>query len=224
MKEIAIEELKKIDLFSSLLEEEIEVLLKKIKYKILIFEKDEYVAFKGDKIKGIYVNLEGILVAEMLKENGEVKKIEELRNGKIIASAFIFGDFNNFPVDLIAKTDVKILFIEKDELVNILRENQNILILFLNEISNKAQFLSKNLRESISNKTINQKLAEYILKNEKEEYIIFENSIKDLSEYFNVSRPSLSRVLKSFLEEGLIEKVAKGKYKILKKDLLKIKK
>ena len=34
MKEIAIEELKKIDLFSSLLEEEIEVLLKKIKYKI----------------------------------------------------------------------------------------------------------------------------------------------------------------------------------------------
>ena len=46
--------------------------------------------------------------------------------------------------------------------------NSKILKVFLDEISNKAQFLSKNLWESLSNKTINQKLVEYILKNEKD--------------------------------------------------------
>ena len=37
----------------------------------------------------------------MLKDNGDVQKIENLSNGDIIGSAFIFGKDNNLPVDLI---------------------------------------------------------------------------------------------------------------------------
>ena len=63
-----------------------------------------------------------------------------------------------------------------------------------------------------------------MLKNEKDGIIIFNNSIKELSEYFNVSRPSLSRVIKNIIEEGVIERIEKGKYKILSREkLLKIK-
>ena len=156
----------------------------------------------------------------MLKDDGNVKKIEELERGKIIASAFIFGDVNKFPVDLVAKSQVKILFIEKNEVIELLKMNSKILKVFLDEISNKAQFLSKNLWESLSNKTINQKLVEYILKNEKDGVFIFDRSIKDLAEYFNVSRPSLSRVIKKFIEDKVIEKLEKGKYKILSKEKL----
>lgn len=153
-----------------------------------------------------------------------LKKIEELGKGRIVASAFIFGNVNKFPIDLVAKSKVKVLFIEKNEVVELLKSNSKILKIFLDEISNKAQFLSKNLWESLSNKTINQKLVEYMLKNEKDGIIIFNNSIKELSEYFNVSRPSLSRVIKNIIEEGVIERVEKGKYKILSREkLLKIK-
>ena len=143
-----------------------------------------------------------------------------MERGKIIASAFIFGDVNKFPVDLVAKSQVKILFIEKNEVIELLKMNSKILKVFLDEISNKAQFLSKNLWESLSNKTINQKLVEYILKNEKDGVFIFDRSIKDLAEYFNVSRPSLSRVIKKFIEDKVIEKLEKGKYKILSKEKL----
>ena len=212
--------IRETDLFLGLEEQEFIEIIESCKYKVLNFQKDEYVAFRGDDIDGIYINLQGLLVAEMLKDDGNIKRIEELEKGKILAAAFIFGNFNKFPVDLVTKSPVKVLFIEKNEVVKLMRANAKILKIFLDEISNKAQFLSKNLWESLSNKTINQKLGEYMLKNEKDGISAFDKSVKELSEYFNVSRPSLSRVIKKFIEDGLIERVEKGKYKIISKEKL----
>ena len=213
--------IKNVDFFSDISKIEIEKMIEEKECVILNYHKGEYVAFRGDTIDGIYINIDGLLVAEMLREDGNVKKIEEIKNGKIIASAFIFGNVNKFPVDLLAKTDVKILFISKEKLVKFLINNSKLLVEFLNEISNKAQFLSKNLWESLSNKTINQKLSEYILKNEEDGVFILEKSVKELSEYFNVSRPSLSRVFKYFIENEIIKKLEKGRYQIISKKKLK---
>ncbi|WP_101474140.1 MULTISPECIES: Crp/Fnr family transcriptional regulator [Fusobacterium] len=213
-------DLNKIEFFKGIDNEKIIADLTKIDYKILKFKKDDIVAFRGDEIKGMYINLKGTLVTEMLKDSGETKKIEELSNGKIMASAFIFGSFNNFPVDIIAKSDVEILYIEKKELLKLLTQDKILLERFLNEISGKAQFLSKNLWESISNKRIDKKLAEYFLNNEKNQIVELNISIKELSEYFNVSRPSLSRVLKELVDNKKIEKIKKGMYKILDRNYL----
>lgn len=213
-------DLNKIEFFKGIDNEKIIADLTKIDYKILKFKKDDIVAFRGDEIKGMYLNLKGTLVTEMLKDSGETKKIEELSNGKIMASAFIFGSFNNFPVDIIAKSDVEILYIEKKELLKLLTQDKILLERFLNEISGKAQFLSKNLWESISNKRIDKKLAEYFLNNEKNQIVELNISIKELSEYFNVSRPSLSRVLKELVDNKKIEKIKKGMYKILDRNYL----
>lgn len=221
MEKKLIKLIKKTEFFREIEEDEFQDIIETCQYKILDYQKDEYVAFRGDTVKGIYMNLEGNLVAEMLKENGNTKKIEELRNGKIIASAFIFGETNKFPVDLIAKSDIKLLFIEKEELIEILHKNSKLLVKLLDEISNKAQFLSKNLWESLANKTINQKLSEYILENEKDGTFILNTSVKELAEYFDISRPSLSRVIKNFIESGILEKVTKGEYKILSRKKLK---
>lgn len=120
-----------------------------------------------------------------------------------------------------AKSNIKLLFIEKCELINILQNNLNLLVNFLDEISNKAQFLSKNLWESLSNKTINRKLAEFILEREENGIFILEGSVKELSEYFNVSRPSLSRVIKFFIENNYIEKLEKGRYRVISIDKLR---
>lgn len=210
-----------IDLFKNISKIENLKVLDEIKYQILSYKRNEYVAFRGDLIKGLYVNIEGNLVAEMSKEDGNIKKIEELKNGTIIASAFIFGKNNKFPVDLIAQTDVKILFVEKEELIKLLLSNSETLVNLLDDISNKAQFLSKNLWESVSNRTISEKLSKYILKNQKEGVVVLDKTIKELAEYFNVSRPSLSRSMKLLIEQGFIVKIEKGKYRIIDSEKLK---
>lgn len=213
-------DLNKIELFEGLDLDRIQRELSEIKVKILKYKKGENIALRGDRIKGLYINISGTLVSEMLKENGESKKIEELKSGMILASAFIFGKFNFFPVDLIAKTDVEILYLEKKEFISLLKKDEKIMERFLDEVSEKAQFLSHNLWESISNKKIEQKLAEYILSHEKDGILEMEITIKELSEFFNVSRPSLSRVLKEFTDTGIIERMKRGSYKVLDRDYL----
>lgn len=213
-------DLNKIVLFEGLDLDRIQRELSEIKVKILKYKKGENIALRGDRIKGLYINISGTLVSEMLKENGESKKIEELKSGMILASAFIFGKFNFFPVDLIAKTDVEILYLEKKAFISLLKKDEKIMERFLDEVSEKAQFLSHNLWESISNKKIEQKLAEYILSHEKNGILEMEITIKELSEFFNVSRPSLSRVLKEFTDTGIIERMKRGSYKVLDRDYL----
>lgn len=201
---------------------EIKVSLKEVEYRVLKYSKDETVAFRGDEIKGLYINLGGELVAEMMKASGEVKKIEDIEGNQIIASAFIFGGKNNFPVDLVCKSSCELFFISKEELLTLISRDRRILENILDEVSNKAQFLSMKVWSSFSNKTIPEKLVNYILKNKREDRITFKPSLKEVANLFSVARPSLSRVVSEFVDEGILEKSeGRNTYRIVDIELLK---
>lgn len=216
-----IKKLKKTELFCDIEEKDIEKYFNGIKYEVKKYSQDENIAFRGDEVKGLYINLEGKAATEMLKESGEVKRIEEIESFSLLATAFIFGDKNRFPVDLNATTPTSIFYIEKNELIQLLKKDDRLLKKFLDGISFKAQFLSNHLWNNFTNKTIGEKFSQYILENQKNGFFQMKISVKDLAEYFDVSRPSLSRVIKNFLEENILEKIEKGKYKIIDMDRLR---
>lgn len=216
-----IKKLKNTELFCDIEEKYIEKYFNGIKYEIKKYSQDENIAFRGDEVKGLYINLEGKAATEMLKESGEVKRIEEIESFSLLATAFIFGDKNRFPVDLNATTPTSIFYIEKNELIQLLKKDDRLLKKFLDGISCKAQFLSNHLWNNFTNKTIGEKFSQYILENQKNGFFQMKISVKDLAEYFDVSRPSLSRVIKNFLEENILEKIEKGKYKIIDIDRLR---
>ncbi len=216
-----IKKLKKTDLFCDIDEKDIEKYFTGIKYEIKKYSQGESIAFRGDEVKGLYINLEGKVATEMLKENGEIKRIEEIENFSLLATAFIFGNKNRFPVDLNVITFTSVLYIEKDELIKLLKKDDRLLKKILEEISCKAQFLSSHLWNNFANKTIGEKFSQYILENQKNGIFQMKISVKKLAEYFNVSRTSLSRVIKYFLEENILEKIEKGKYKIIDMNRMK---
>ena len=162
-----IEILKETVVFNGIDEESITNILEKTKYEIKKYSPYESIAFRGDEVKVLYVILKGTLTTEMLTEEGNVIKIEELVPSDVIASAFIFGKKNSFPVDLIAKNEAEILFIERKEFLKILFSQEKILENFLNEISNKAQLLTTKIWNSFNNKTIKKKFCDYVKKNQK---------------------------------------------------------
>ncbi|WP_373080058.1 Crp/Fnr family transcriptional regulator [Fusobacterium varium] len=216
-----IKKLKKTELFFDIEEKDIIKYFTEIKYEIKKYSQGENIAFRGDEVKGLHINLEGKAATEMLKESGEVKRIEEINSFSLLATAFIFGNKNRFPVDLNAITSTSIFYIEKDELIQLLKKDDRLLKRFLDEISCKAQFLSNHLWNNFTNKTIGEKFSQYILENQRDGFFQMKISVKDLAEYFDVSRPSLSRVIKFFLEENILEKIEKGRYKIIDMDRLR---
>ena len=216
-----IETLRETVVFNGIDEKTIKNILEKTKYEIKKYSPDESIAFRGDEVKGLYIILKGTLTTEMLTEEGNVIKIEELTPSDVIASAFIFGKKNSFPVDLIAKDDAEILFVERKEFLKILFSKEKILENFLNEVSNKTQLLTSKIWNSFNNKTIKKKFCDYVKKNQKNNLFSIQN-LGALAEYFGVERPSLSRVLSDLVKDEKLERIGRNKYKILDKDFFEI--
>ena len=216
-----IETLRETVIFNGIDEKIIKNILEKTKYEIKKYFPDESIAFRGDEVKGLYMILKGTLTTEMLTEEGNVIKIEELGPSDVIASAFIFGKKNSFPVDLIAKDEAEILFVERKEFLKILFSKEKILENFLNEISNKTQLLTSKIWNSFNNKTIKKKFCDYVKKNQKNNLFSIQN-LGALAEYFGVERPSLSRVLSDLVKDEKLERIGRNKYRILDKDFFEI--
>ena len=216
-----IEILKETVVFNGIDEKTIKNILEKNKYEIKKYSPNESIAFRGDEVKGLYIILKGTLTTEMLTEEGNVIKIEELVPSDVIASAFVFGKKNSFPVDLNAKDEAEILFIERKEFLKILFSKEKILENFLNEVSNKTQLLTSKIWNSFNNKTIKKKFCDYVKKNQKNNLFSIQN-LGALAEYFGVERPSLSRVLSDLVKDEKLERIGRNKYKILDKDFFEI--
>nr|WP_314657451.1 Crp/Fnr family transcriptional regulator [uncultured Fusobacterium sp.] len=216
-----IKTLKETVVFNNIDEKTIKNILEKTRYEIRNYSPNESIAFRGDEVKGLYIILKGTLITEMLTEEGNIIKIEELVPSDVIASAFIFGKRNSFPVDLSAKDKAEILFIERKEFLKLLFSQEKILENFLNEISNKTQLLTSKIWNSFNNKTIKKKFCDYVKKNQKDNLFSIQN-LGALAEFFGVERPSLSRVLSDLVKDEKLERIGRNKYKILDKDFFEI--
>ena len=216
-----IKTLRETVVFNDLDEDTIKDILEKTKYEIKKYSLDEPIAFRGDEVKGLYIILKGTLITEMLTEEGNVIKIEELVPSDVIASAFIFGKKNSFPVDLAAKDEAEILYVERKEFLKLLFSQEKILENFLNEISNKTQLLTSKIWNSFNNKTIKKKFCDYVKKNQKDNLFSIQN-LGALAEFFGVERPSLSRVLSDLVKDEKLERIGRNKYKILDGEFFEI--
>ena len=216
-----IKTLKETVVFNSMDEKTIKNILEKTKYEIKKYSPNESIAFRGDEVKGLYIILKGTLITEMLTEEGNVIKIEELVPSDVIASAFIFGKNNNFPVDLSVKDEAEIFFVERKEFLKLLFSQEKILENFLNEISNKTQLLTSKIWNSFNNKTIKKKFCDYVKKNQKNNLFSIQN-LGALAEFFGVERPSLSRVLSELVKDEKLERIGRNKYKILDGEFFEI--
>ena len=216
-----IKTLRETVVFNDLDEDTIKDILEKTKYEIKKYSLDEPIAFRGDEVKGLYIILKGTLITEMLTEEGNIIKIEELVPSDVIASAFIFGKNNSFPVDLSVKDEAEIFFVERKEFLKLLFSQEKILENFLNEISNKTQLLTSKIWNSFNNKTIKKKFCDYVKRNQKNNEFFIEN-LGALAEFFGVERPSLSRVLSELVKDEKLERIGRNKYKILDGEFFEI--
>lgn len=192
--------------FRGLKPDEIESLFGRISHSVKSFSKGQTIAQREEEVRNLCIVVEGSVKGEMVDFSGKILKIEEMQAPQPIAHAFLFGDRNRFPVDVIALEDCKILFIPKPDVVRLLQHSDIILNNYLNAISNRAQFLSNKLW-FLSFKTIKEKVAHYLLslsKNDSKAIIILPKSHQELAEFFGVARPSLARIFAEMEDEGII--------------------
>lgn len=205
-------------IFRGISEEELTRLFGQIHYQVKSYQKNELIVSGGDPCDRLLIVQKGSVKAEMNDYSGKIIKIEDLTAPQPLATAFLFGRQNQFPVTVSATSDVEMVSIPKDEFVKLLQLNSLILNNYLNTISTRAQFLSQKLK-FLSFKTIKQKIAHFLLEKAGDRLLTIEiqQSQEQLAEMFGVARPSLARTLGEMVQEGLIE-TQRRSIKILDKD------
>jgi CRP-like cAMP-binding protein len=192
--------------FRGISSEELGKLMQQIHFQFKTYNKNEVIVLGGEICDRLLIVQQGSVKAEMNDYSGKTIKIEDLSAAQPLASAFLFGNQNRFPVTVSANNDVELVSIPKPEFVKLLQMNSLILNNYLNTISTRAQFLSQKLK-FLSFKTIRQKIAHFLLEKagDRLQTIEIPQSQTQLAEMFGVTRPSLARALGEMSQEGLIE-------------------
>ena len=206
--------------FRGLTLEEVKSAISITPYQLRKYKPGTIVAQSGDHVNSFMMVTSGMVKGEMIDYSGRVIKIEDVPAPGAIAAAFIFGNMNRFPVNVVTVTETEILLIDRSIFIKFLKYSDNILANFLDMISNRSQFLSEKIK-FLNFKTIRGKLAQYILQSagaDKTE-IYLRMTQNEIAEYFGVTRPSIARVLSEMENAGIIS--TRGKYlKILDKKRL----
>jgi CRP-like cAMP-binding protein len=192
-------------IFSGLNQEELEAIFSKTHHFTKSFEVGDIAAFSGEPVNFLMIVLEGSVKGEMADFSGKIIKIDDIRAPHPLASAFIFGKQNKFPVNVMSNEKTKLLYIPKYDFMKMLQSDIRILQNFLNVISGHTQILANKLK-FLSFKTIKGKIAQYILSlaGPDKEMIELPLPQHNLAEQFGVARPSLARALGEMAEEGII--------------------
>ncbi len=192
--------------FRGLSPEGVQTSLNGIHFQVKTYQKGEVIVMGGEICDRLLIIERGSVKAEMNDYSGKTIKIEDLAAPQPLASAFLFGTQNRFPVTVSANTEVELVSVPKAEFVKLLQSNSLILDNYLNIISTRAQFLSQKLK-FLSFRTIRQKIAHYLLEKagDRLQTVEIRQSQAQLAEMFGVARPSLARTLGEMCREGLIE-------------------
>lgn len=199
-------------LFDGIEVEEILDIFRTIPYSVKSYNKDSLVMIRGDEYESLKILLKGEVSAEIQDFNGKTIKIENLKAPDAMATGILFADDNTLPVTIVAQSEIQLISIPKDSIVNIAQKNKHFLLNYFSDSGNKVVFLAEKIR-LFKFKSLRQKFTGYVLSlsgKQHSDRVKLPYTREKLAELFGVARPSLSRVCSEMSEEGLLE--LEGRY------------
>ncbi|MFB0972819.1 MAG: Crp/Fnr family transcriptional regulator [Neofamilia sp.] len=171
------------------------------------YENNSIIHFDGEKCHNLEIILHGKIVIDSIDEDGNLLNISDFYGDETIGGNLIFSKNPYYPMTITAKSEVKLLEINRQTLFKLLASNEKFLEAFLELISYNAMILGNRIK-FYSKKSIRESLLNY-LENEKQiqgsNKIILNITKKELAEKLGFQRTSLSRELAKMKKDGILE-------------------
>lgn len=174
------------------------------------YKKNSLILSKSTAGSGLYVITKGkVKVAENNSEGAEII-IEILGEHECFGEMSLID--NKFPsADVIAMEDSELFFLARDEFLRVLKENPNIGIALLEEMTRRLRMSDMKIK-SLSISDAEGKIAAAILQLAESTGTIHQGAVQvtlpyqhDIANLAGTSRETVSRVLHSLGKRGLIE-------------------
>jgi len=204
-------------------DKEISAILEKFPHRIESYPKGEVYCLAGYPLKYADIILEGRLSTRMDGgESGKSVEMTSLREGNMIAPAFLYAKDRNMPVRVDAVKDTTILRFTVGDFSKMLDESTVLRWNFIRMLSNVNVFLTGKMR-FVALLSAKEKIAKVLLdlsEKQSSDTLILEKSRQELAESLGIQKISVIRALSDWEEEGAIEVEGK-QVRILNKGALK---
>lgn len=174
--------------------------------------KNSVINHEGDLCENVGVIISGKVDIVSYSFQGKEQILNSLKAGDIFGNNLIFSSEPIYRGDVIAKEKCVIAFINKENLIYLLQNNQEFLTLYLKAQSDFGKSLNARI-QLLSFTNAEERLVYYASKNDN--VIVFKN-VTTLATQIGIQRETLSRLLTSLVKRHLIKK-EKGKITFLKK-------
>lgn len=215
----------KVPIFSNLTHEELLEIVKTTGHNT--YKKGENIFLEGNEAQTLYLINEGKIKLFKFTKDGKQQILHILSDGDFFGELNLFKNSEyGFSAEAIVPT--KICTLTKDKMRNIILQKPEIGIKILEMVGDRLSKV-ESLAQHLATNDVESRLA-YLLVDMMESYgkkttkgveVELPISREDMSNYTGVARETISRKLKKFEEEGLIELVGTKKVIILEEESLR---
>lgn len=201
-----------INLAKSVLFKDMEInkissILERVNYSIKEYKKDNIIAIEGDSCNSLGIILEGEIEIYKTFPSGKNVTINHFSLGNVFGEAIIFSNSHLYPATILSTTESKIMYLEKEVIVEIMTMDKEIINNFMGLLSNRILMLNDRIT-NLSLDTLRKKISNIIIFEYKKQDsldIILPYSRKKMADLLNIPRPSLSRELTNMKDDNLID-------------------
>lgn len=217
-------ELKNTILFQNLDEQEIERVLHCSHAKTVCYEKNQSIVLPDDTPHVLYLILEGKVMIEQYNYMGKPMNLEYRAAGELFGESDLFLKKERFDYSVRASSFCRILTAKRSFFYrtceNSCEHHSKLIFNMLHILANENKQKQQRL-ELLTCGDLNQRTAQYLCETGKgSDLITLPMDRNTLAAYLNTTRPSLSRVLSSMQDEGIIQIDGRKKIRILNQENL----
>lgn len=180
--------------------------------KTITYPKNKIIFHELETCDFVCFIIKGEVKISSYLKNGNEEFFNHLYEGDIFANALIFNSRNMFLGNVITLKETTLLILTKDNLLLLMQKNKTFLNLYCSILAEEA-LKTKVTLKYLSKQSIEERFCYYLLMNNK----VVNEPIQTIANKLFLQRPSLSRVISSLKEQGIIKK--EGKKITLLKDI-----
>ncbi|MFI3317142.1 MAG: Crp/Fnr family transcriptional regulator [Rikenellaceae bacterium] len=174
------------------------------RYRVRRYQKGDIVAFSGQRVSELSIVVSGAINVSFVQPSGLIiRSVDHLAPTPIGAIA-LFSKKNRYLVDTRAIEECTVISIAKEDVISQMAACQDFMVSFIDFSASRVDALTSHIA-LLSQRSVAAKVAYYIFLCSRDGHSYkFPQTLRILSEHMCVERPSLSRVIASFVQQGLI--------------------
>lgn len=200
------ENLMRLPLFNGVSYNRISEIVGNTRLAFMKFLSGERIVSAGDPCTRLMFVIGGKVRLAVRNSSDRFIVSQTLESPSVVSPDFLFGRNTLFPASVTAIDTVSIMEIEKNDFINIIRNDEVCLFNYLNYISTNAQKAVDGVL-ALTSGSLEERIAFWIiaLTQRDAKDIVFSCRQRDLYSLFGVQRSSFISTLDSMKERGLIE-------------------